>query len=117
MKNYWMFVITGMLLIVTTTGFGRMAYGVILPFMQEGMYFTTAQSGYLGTILFLGYLLTVGISGVLTNRRFVSVLYKKQPGSKQKETIDEKIITTWRNKQLYIIAGIYFLVGLVYLIP
>lgn len=25
MKNYWMFVITGMLLIVTTTGFGSMA--------------------------------------------------------------------------------------------
>ncbi len=74
-----MFVITGMLLIVTTTGFGRMAYGVILPFMQEGMNFTTTQSGYLGTMLFLGYLLTVGISGVLTNRRFVSVLYKKQP--------------------------------------
>ncbi|MEY2365666.1 hypothetical protein AB0Y38_19900 [Lysinibacillus capsici] len=47
MKNYWMFVITGMLLIVTTTGFGRMAYGVILPFMQEGMNFTTTQSGYL----------------------------------------------------------------------
>jgi len=66
MKNCWMFVITGMLLIVTTTGFGRMAYGVILPFMQEGMNFTTTQSGYLGTMLFLGYLLTVGISGVLT---------------------------------------------------
>lgn len=59
MKNYWMFVITGMLLIVTTTGFGRMAYAVILPFMQEGMNFTTTQSGYLGTMLFLGYLLTV----------------------------------------------------------
>lgn len=59
MKNYWMFVITGMLLIVTTTGFGRMAYGVILPFMQEGMNFTTNQPGYLGTMLFLGYLLTV----------------------------------------------------------
>lgn len=66
MKNYWMFVITGMLLIVTTTGFGSMAYGVILPFMQEGMNFTTTQSGYLGTMLFLGYLLTVGISGILT---------------------------------------------------
>jgi len=60
MKNCWMFVITGMLLIVTTTGFGRMAYGVILPFMQEGMNFTTTQSGYLGTMLFLGYLLNSG---------------------------------------------------------
>ncbi|WP_052125318.1 hypothetical protein [Lysinibacillus boronitolerans] len=65
MKNCWMFVITGMLLIVTTTGFGRMAYGVILPFMQEGLSLTTIQSGYLGTMLFLGYVLTVGLSGAL----------------------------------------------------
>ncbi|WGT40517.1 hypothetical protein QH639_07035 [Lysinibacillus sp. 1 U-2021] len=55
MKNYWVFVITGMLLIVTTRRFGRMVYGVILPFMQEGMSFKTTQSGYLGTMLFLGY--------------------------------------------------------------
>lgn len=57
-----------MLLIVTTTGFARMAYGIILPFMQEGLSLTTSQSGYLGTMLFLGYLLTVGLSGVLTIR-------------------------------------------------
>lgn len=34
--------------------------------MQEGMNFTTTQSGYLGTMLFLDYLLIVGISGILT---------------------------------------------------
>ncbi|MEY9978317.1 MFS family permease [Lysinibacillus sp. RC79] len=66
MKNFWAFVITGMLLIVTTTGFARMAYGIVLPFMQEGLSLTTSQSGLLGTMLFLGYLLTVGLSGMLT---------------------------------------------------
>ncbi|MCS1391220.1 hypothetical protein [Lysinibacillus boronitolerans] len=40
-------------------------YGVILPFMQEGLSLTTIQSGYLGTMLFLGYVLTVGLSGAL----------------------------------------------------
>jgi len=34
--------------------------------MQEGMNFTTTQSGYLGTMLFLYYLLTMGIFGILT---------------------------------------------------
>lgn len=65
-RHFWIFVLTGMFLIITTTGFARMAYGIILPFMQEGLHLSTAQSGMLGTILFLGYLLTVGTSGILT---------------------------------------------------
>jgi len=68
-QNFFVFVLIGMLLIVTTTGFSRMSYGVILPFMQEGLSLSTSKSGLLGTILFLGYLLTVGLSGVLTVRR------------------------------------------------
>ena len=68
-QNFWVFVLIGMLLIVTTTGFSRMSYGVILPFMQEGLSLSTSESGLLGTILFLGYLLTVGFSGVLTVRQ------------------------------------------------
>ncbi|WP_155593383.1 MFS transporter [Lysinibacillus cavernae] len=224
MKKFWVFVITGMLLIVTTTGFARMAYGIILPFMQEGLGFTTSQTGYLGTMLFLGYLLAVGLSGVLTMRigaknvllvggvyvvlgllglvfvtnfwgaaitlffagagsalvytPLLSIaisLYPKkrgtvmgllmsgagigmllsgllvpfmlqqfptlgwrgvwlvfaiftlivmllafwtieQPSPIKKDSVQEKT-TTWRSKQLYIIAGIYFAVGLVYLIP
>ena len=67
-RHFWIFVLTGMFLIITTTGFARMAYGIILPFMQEGLHLSTAQSGMLGTILFLGYLLTVGTSGILTIR-------------------------------------------------
>jgi len=213
-----------MLLIVTTTGFARMAYGIILPFMQEGLGLTTAQSGYLGTMLFLGYLLTVGLSGGLTMRigaksvllvgggavvlglvglvfatnfwwaaitlfcagagsalvytpllsiaislypkkrglvmgllmsgagvgmllagllvplllqHFPTLGWRgawltfavltqlvvllafwtiKQPRYAEKDTAQEKT-TSWRSKQLYIIAGMYFAVGLVYLIP
>ena len=67
-SHFWIFVLTGMFLIITTTGFARMAYGIILPFMQEGLHLSTAQAGMLGTILFLGYLLTVGTSGILTIR-------------------------------------------------
>ncbi|MGE7092453.1 MFS transporter [Lysinibacillus sp. NPDC048646] len=67
-NHFWMFVVTGMFLIITTTGFARMAYGIMLPFMQEGLSLTTTESGLLGTILFLGYLLTVGMAGILTLR-------------------------------------------------
>ncbi|PFQ44446.1 MFS transporter [Bacillus cereus] len=67
-SHFWIFVLIGMFLIITTTGFARMAYGIILPFMQEGLHLSTAQSGILGTILFLGYLLTVGTSGIFTIR-------------------------------------------------
>ncbi|PFT67020.1 MFS transporter [Bacillus cereus] len=67
-SHFWIFVLIGIFLIITTTGFARMAYGIILPFMQGGLHLSTAQSGMLGTILFLGYLLTVGTSGIFTIR-------------------------------------------------
>ena len=51
-SHFWIFVLIGIFLIITTTGFARMAYGIILPFMQEGLHLSTAQSGMLGTILF-----------------------------------------------------------------
>lgn len=67
-QHFGLFILTGMFLIITTTGFARMAYGIVLPFMQEGLSLSTAKSGLLGTILFLGYLLTVGMSGIFTLR-------------------------------------------------
>jgi MFS family permease len=65
---FWPFVLTGMMLIVTTTGFARMAYGLVLPYMQAGLGLSISQGGMLGTIMFLGYLVTVGLSGVLAVR-------------------------------------------------
>ncbi|WP_282936856.1 YbfB/YjiJ family MFS transporter [Paenibacillus sp. RC67] len=62
------FVLIGMLLIVTTTGFARMAYGLILPYMEKDLGLSVSQGGMLGTIMFLGYLVTVGLSGLLAVR-------------------------------------------------
>jgi len=68
-KRYlYVFIFLGMGLLITTTGFGRMAYGVILPFMQTDLGLTTTEAGMLGTYLFLGYLVTVGSSGVMTGK-------------------------------------------------
>lgn len=67
-QPFWTNVIMGLLLIMATTGLARVAYGAVLPYMQEGLSLTVSQSGMLGTIMFLGYLLTVGLSGILAFR-------------------------------------------------
>ncbi|WP_431088683.1 MFS transporter [Paenibacillus sp. 8b26] len=67
-KHFWTLVLCGTLLVITTTGLARMGYGAVLPYMQKGLHLTISQTGLLGTIMFLGYLLTVGLSGVLAVR-------------------------------------------------
>lgn len=67
-KQFTLFTIIGTLLIIATTGFVRMAYGVVLPYMQESMQLTFAEAGMLGTVLFFGYLASVGLAGVLAVR-------------------------------------------------
>ncbi|SFL57730.1 MFS transporter [Pelosinus propionicus] len=67
-NEFWIVILTGMLLIITTTGFVRMAYGVVLPYMQVNLSLSFSEVGMLGTFMFLGYLLTVGMSGVLAVR-------------------------------------------------
>lgn len=66
--EFWLFSLTGLLLVLTTTGFARMAYGAVLPYMQASMQMTNSQTGLIGTMMFLGYLVTVGLSGVLAMR-------------------------------------------------
>lgn len=66
--DFWLFSLTGLLLVLTTSGFARMAYGAVLPYMQTAMKLSISQTGLMGTIMFLGYLLTVGFSGLLALR-------------------------------------------------
>ena len=66
--EFWLFSLTGLLLVLTTSGFARMAYGAVLPYMQSSMHLSISQTGLIGTVMFLGYLLTVGLSGVLAIR-------------------------------------------------
>lgn len=66
--EFWLFSLTGLLLVLTTSGFARMAYGAVLPYMQTALNLSISQTGLMGTVMFLGYLLTVGFSGVLALR-------------------------------------------------
>lgn len=66
--SMWIYGIMGMLTSITVIAFARLSYGVILPFMKEGLQITYQEAGYLGTITSLGYLTTLIFAGMLATR-------------------------------------------------
>jgi MFS family permease len=60
----WIVMAMGMLTAIGAHGFGRMAYTLILPSMKDGLHFTYAQLGLLGTGNFIGYLTFAIIGGL-----------------------------------------------------
>jgi MFS family permease len=67
-KMFWAYMLVGLLLVLISLGFGRLSYGVVMPFMQDGLRLSYAQAGFLGTITSLGYLATVLLAGWLAAR-------------------------------------------------
>src|SRR5512137_2566996 len=61
----WIVMAVGMLITIGTHGFGRMSYTLILPPMKDGLQFSYAQLGLLGTGNFIGYLSLAIIGGFL----------------------------------------------------
>ncbi|TCS39307.1 nitrate/nitrite transporter NarK [Paucimonas lemoignei] len=59
---------TGMLVVIVVLVFARLAYGLILPFMREGLKLDYQQAGNLGTATALGYLCLIMISGIFAAR-------------------------------------------------
>ena len=64
----WIVMAMGMLTTTGAHGFGRMAYTLILPSMKDGLQFTYAQLGLLGTGNFIGYLTLAIVGGILAVR-------------------------------------------------
>lgn len=64
----WIVMFMGMLTAVGAHGFGRMAYTLILPGMKDGLQFSYAQLGLLGTGNFIGYLTLALVGGFLAAR-------------------------------------------------
>ncbi|WP_413299238.1 MFS transporter [Bacillus sp. 1P10SD] len=67
-KRLWGYATIGMLTTVVVLAFARLSYGVILPFMREGLHLTYKEAGYLGTTTSLGYLSTIIFAGILAAR-------------------------------------------------
>lgn len=67
-KRMWIYSFLGMLTTIVVLSFARLSYGVILPFMKDGLQITYKQAGYLGTITSLGYLCTLIFAGILASK-------------------------------------------------
>lgn len=73
--NPW-WVLTGLTLgVLVTNGFGRFAYGLILPAMRAEMGWTYAQAGWLNTANAMGYILGAVATMVLIRRVGASTLF------------------------------------------
>ncbi|HUL32218.1 MAG TPA: MFS transporter [Thermodesulfobacteriota bacterium] len=64
----WIVIAMGMLTTIGAHGFGRMAYTLILPSMKDGLHFSYAELGLLGTGNFIGYLSLAIVGGFLASR-------------------------------------------------
>jgi len=64
----WVIVFTGTLSILACLGLGRFALGMLLPSMASTLQLTYSQMGFISTANFLGYLVSVLVSGFWTIR-------------------------------------------------
>ncbi len=64
----WVIVFTGMLCVMACLGIGRFAIGMLLPSMAATLHLTYSQMGFISTANFLGYLVSVLVSGHVAMR-------------------------------------------------
>lgn len=64
----WIVVFVGMVGVLACLGFGRFAFGMLLPSIGESLNLTYSQMGLISTGNFLGYLIAALLSGIIANR-------------------------------------------------
>jgi len=68
-SNYYRVILaTSFVLLLTSMGFGRYAYPMLLPSMQEGLGVTYGPMGVLGTVNLIGYMVFSLLGGMLAVR-------------------------------------------------
>jgi MFS family permease len=68
MHYAWIIACTGTLVLMLTTGFGKLSYSLILPSMKSGLALTYTQAGLIGTANMVGYLPLALIGGFVAVR-------------------------------------------------
>lgn len=66
MKNIhrgWFILVLITCSVLAGLGFGRFSFAAILPFMKDGLALNYQETGYLASTIFLGYLISVMVSG------------------------------------------------------
>ena len=64
-KQVWMYAFASVMVTISTLGFGRMSYGILMPYMKESLSLTYGQAGVLGTAASIGYLGLVLFAGIM----------------------------------------------------
>lgn len=64
-QNIWKYAFASVAVTVSSLGFGRMSYGILMPFMKENLVMSYKQAGMLATTISIGYLLMVIFVGLL----------------------------------------------------
>ncbi|MEK4030531.1 YbfB/YjiJ family MFS transporter [Pseudobacillus sp. FSL P4-0506] len=64
-RQIWKYAFTCVAVTISTLGFGRMSYGILMPFMKEDLSLTYEQAGILGTATSVGYLGLVLFAGIM----------------------------------------------------
>lgn len=88
-QQIWKYALTSTLVSLCVIGFGRMSYGILMPFMKDSLSLTYHQAGLLGTVTAAGYLSLVLFVGIFTAK--------------------------WGSRKLIIIGTLLVTYGLVYL--
>ncbi|WP_419771081.1 MAG: MFS transporter [Candidatus Marinarcus sp.] len=68
MRSYSKILLCSVLILFSSLGLGRFAFGMILPNMQESLLLTTTQIGFIGTANFIGYFIGILFTSNLYNR-------------------------------------------------
>lgn len=63
-QQIWKYALTSTLVSTSVIGFGRMAFGILMPSMKESLSLTYQQAGLLGTATAIGYLSLVLFVGI-----------------------------------------------------
>lgn len=61
----WMYAFASVMVTISTLGFGRMSYGILMPFMKDSLSLSYEQAGMLATTNSIGYLGMVLFAGIL----------------------------------------------------
>lgn len=88
-QHIWKVAFASLVVTISTLGFGRMSYGVLMPFMKESLSLTYEQAGMLATTNSIGYLGMVLFAGILA--------------------------TKWGSKRLVVFGTLLVALGLLYL--
>ncbi|KAB7705574.1 MFS transporter [Bacillus aerolatus] len=88
-QQVWKYAFACIMVTISTLGFGRMSYGILMPFMKESLSLTYEQAGMLGTASSIGYLGLVLFAGIMAAK--------------------------WGSKRLVIVGTLLVACGLLYL--